>query len=68
MVIDREYLDATISNLKVQEREASEMLQKCQGALYVCEALIARLEQEEAEEPSMTEDELKRALANAVVE
>ena len=66
MVIDREYLDATVSNLKIQEREASEMLQKCQGALLVCEALIARLEQKD--EPVMTEDELKRALANAVVE
>lgn len=67
-MIDREYLDATVQNLKAQELEASELLQKCQGALLVCDALIARLEQVETEKPAMTIDELQAAIANGAAE
>lgn len=48
MAIDRAYLEATLANLAIQEREARQMLDKIEGARLVCVAMVAKLDEDEA--------------------
>lgn len=47
MNLDREYLEATLRNLRVQEREGIEMAAMARGAIQITEALVARLAEPE---------------------
>jgi esterase/lipase superfamily enzyme len=52
MDIDREYLQATLANLRQQEREATVLAHRSRGAILLCEALIARQDEtEQAQTP-----------------
>ena len=50
MQIDREYLQATISNLAQQEQEGRTLAERARGAIMLCEALLARIAEPEPEE------------------
>ncbi len=54
MVIDREYLEQTVKNLRQQELEAFEIVGKVRGALALTQALLARLDEKEPEAPAPT--------------
>jgi hypothetical protein len=45
MEIDREYLEATVQNIRRQQSEAEQMVERTRGALLLVEALLARLDE-----------------------
>lgn len=47
--IDRAYLEATMANLAMQAREAQQMLDRVDGARLLCEAMLAKQSEIEAE-------------------
>lgn len=53
--IDREYMEASMANLRQQQQEALELLERTRGALMFGEALLARLDQQP--EPARKGDE-----------
>jgi hypothetical protein len=52
MTISREYLVATLENLRQQESEASVMVERARGAILLTEALIEQLDKPSAEKES----------------
>lgn len=55
MGIDLAYLEATMQNLAVQEREAQQMLDKVAGARLLCEAMLAKVREDEAKAADASE-------------
>ena len=60
MTVDREFLEATVRNLRTQKENAVAAVNQCDGALQICEVLMKRLDA--PEEPAMTMDELQQAI------
>ena len=50
MGIDLAYLEATMQNLATQERAAQQMLDKVAGARLLCEAMLAKVREDEYSE------------------
>lgn len=49
MGIDLAYLEATMANLAQQERESRQMLDRIEGARLLCEAMLAKVREDEAQ-------------------
>jgi len=49
MGIDLAYLEATMANLTQQERESRQMLDRIEGARLLCEAMLAKMREDEAQ-------------------
>lgn len=49
MGIDLAYLEATMANLAAQGREAQQMLDRVEGARLLCEAMLAKVREDEAQ-------------------
>jgi hypothetical protein len=52
MQITREYVEATLANVRQQEAEARTLAERAHGAVLLCEALLARLDEAKPEAPS----------------
>ena len=57
MAIDLAYLEATMANLAAQARESQQMLDKIEGARLLCEAMLAKAREGEANKPKAEEGE-----------
>lgn len=49
MGIDLAYLEATMANLAQQAKESQAMLDKIEGARLLCEAMLAKVREDEAQ-------------------
>jgi len=56
MPIDRQYLEATIQNVSQQEREGRELADRAAGARMLAEAMLAKLDADEAEAAKAEEE------------
>lgn len=50
-MIDRAYLEATVANCRQQEREGQQLADRAAGARMLCEALLAKLAEDEVARP-----------------
>lgn len=55
MGIDRAYLEATMANLAAQDRDARQMLDRIEGARLLCEAMLAKVREDEAKAADASE-------------